>query len=121
MIEIILLIMHVVSILWSLKILAGGVGAYEGVGPVLSWQNIGLTVAASASLVALDRYYSNGQSEIATWRLIPLLYTGIVLVGARVFVVPKDQKVSIVLKIVPRVIGILELLIFFQLTLNILG
>lgn len=121
MIDIILLVLHVVAILWSLKILGGGIGAYEGVGPVLSWRNIGLTIAASATLVALDRYYAHAQSEIATWRLIPLFYTGMVLVIARVFTVHQDQKPSNVLKIVPRVMGVLNLLIFFQLTLNILG
>jgi hypothetical protein len=120
LIGIFLLVLHIVSIYWSLVILGGGIGEHAGVGPVLSWRNIGLTVAASALLVALDRYYANAQSEIATWRLIPLFYTGGILVVASVFTVPKDWKPSIVLKIVPRVIGVLNFLIFLQLSLNIL-
>ncbi|MBZ0282461.1 MAG: hypothetical protein K8L97_17100 [Anaerolineae bacterium] len=108
MTDILLLLLHILSIVWLLRIIAAGVGQMErNAGVRLSWFNIALTVMALALLVVLDRYYATNQSEIATWRLIPVFVSGCVLVGTRVFWTTSEyQTVSVSLKYLPKLIGI---------------
>lgn len=113
MADILLLLLHILSVGWLLRIIAAGVGQMErNAGLRLSWFTITLTVMALALLIVLDRYYSANQSEIATWRLIPVFVTGCVLVGTRVFWTTSEyQRGSIILKYLPKLIGIIAIFV----------
>jgi hypothetical protein len=111
--DVLLALLHIPCILWLLRVIAAGVGQADGnAGLLLTRLNIGLTIVASVLLVILDRYYASTQSEVATWRLIPVFISGCVLVGARVFwTVSEHQTIPAILKYLPKLMGIVNVLI----------
>ncbi len=112
MVNFIFLVLHILSIGWLLLVVGAGIGEMgRNAGMILSWRNIFLTVLASALLIVLDRYFSSVQLEIATWRLIPVFFSGCILLGTTVFwTTSTSQPVNPILKYLPKVIGIINIL-----------
>jgi hypothetical protein len=112
-INILFLLLHILSIAWLVLVIGAGIGEMgRNAGMILTWRNVIFTIIASALLLALDRYFSFVQSEIATWRLIPVFFSGCILVGTRVFwTTSETQPVSWILKYLPKLIGVVNILL----------